>query len=134
MESNESKPNYSPIFEFKIMLLRPKPEKGHEKEWVLKSFGATKDMIKVYNYIEKKDAVTPEDIAQEFNKSIEESIEILDQLYNLGIVEKLGRGYLIEYPLHIALRRKTLKMLEKILLEISDIAKRAEKIKVRSNE
>jgi len=116
---------FESIFEFKIRLLRPRPEKGEEINWVLKSLGVDDIGIKIYNLLMNKEGLTTDEILSEIGEEEDKVLSALDMLYSIGVVEKLGSAYFVEHNLSDALRTKTLKILSKILNELSKIASRA---------
>jgi len=116
---------FESIFEFKIKLLRPKPNKGMEIEWVLRSLGVDELGMKIYNLLIGKDGLTLDEIISEVNEDPEKVSSTLDMLYSLGLIEKLGSAYFIEKNLAEAIRTKTMKIVQKILNELARIASRA---------
>ncbi|RLE70602.1 MAG: hypothetical protein DRJ37_06280 [Thermoprotei archaeon] len=111
------------LAEWRIYRIKP-PTTGSEEEirkWALKSLGLDDLEFKIYDYICSKNTVTVEDIVSKFELEEENAREILDKLYTIGLVEKIGKAYYIKYPLREALIKKTLPRVMEVLKTIAKV-------------
>ena len=111
------------LAEWRIYRIKPltTESKDEIREWALRSLGLDDLERRVYDYINSRNTVTVEDIVSEFKLEEENAREILDKLYTVGLVEKIGKAYYIEYPLGEALIKKTLPRIMEVLKTIAKV-------------
>ncbi|RLE87948.1 MAG: hypothetical protein DRN04_17635 [Thermoprotei archaeon] len=111
------------LAEWRIRRIRPPKSKNEDEtlKWALTSLGLEEDEQKVYLYVKSKDVATIEDLVKEFNIEEGKARLILDKLYTLGLVEKVGRAYYVKYPLGDAIIKRTLPRLIDVLKEIAKV-------------
>jgi len=111
------------LAEWRIRRIKPPKRKDKDEalRWALASLGLEEGEQKIYLYVKSRDAVTAEDLVKEFNIEIESARLMLDKLYTLGLIEKVGRAYYVKYSLGDAIIKKTLPRLIDVLKEIARV-------------
>jgi len=111
------------LAEWRIRKIRPLDELKKEEylTWVLTSLGLTEEEQKAYRFLLEKKLATVDDLSKALNIEVECAEEILGRLHTLGLVEKVGRAYYIEYSLGEAIIRRTLPRIVNTLKEVAKI-------------
>ncbi len=112
---------YETLFEFKIRLLKPKPQKGDELVWVFDSLGINELGLKIYKLLSSSESLTRSEITDKLNESEEKVIEALDTLYSVGFIDRLGEAYFISKDLASSIRTRTKRIISKILDDIAKV-------------
>jgi len=115
---------YEVLFEFRIRLLRPKPGKGSELDWALSSLGVDELGVKIYKLLLESEGLTFDEIVSRIGAEPGKIMDSLDQLYSLGLIDKLGSTYFISRDLSSSIRTRTLKVLQKVLDDIAKVVER----------
>ncbi|MBN1682096.1 hypothetical protein JW865_00915 [Candidatus Bathyarchaeota archaeon] len=92
-----------------IQLPEKEPEETYNqriKDWTFSSLGLDKKTQEVYNFIDVKKIATLDDLTKFLNASTEVVQGYLDDLYSIGIIEKMGKAYYITDSLSSAIIRK----------------------------
>ena len=111
------------LAEWRIRKIKPPLSdlKEDKERWILASLGLDDREQGIYFYLASRRSTTVEDLVEEFGFSEDEARDVLDKLYTLGIVEKLGREYFVKYSLGEAVLRRTLPRLVEVLKSIARV-------------
>jgi len=112
---------YEVIFEFKIRLIRPKPERGSEVDWALMSLGIDELGREIYKVLLRNEALTLSEILSIISEQEDKVVDALDTLYSLGLIEKLGEAYFVSKDLPICIKTRTKRVIERVLNEIARV-------------
>jgi len=113
--------DYEVIFETKIRYIRPKSKDIDRMELALASLSVDPDGIRIYRYMEEKKMVTPEELESSLGLGMDTILEKLDYMYSLGLIDKLGKAYIINMSLSKAIRKRTARRITDILEYIAGL-------------
>ena len=113
--------DFEVIFQITIKYLK-KSDNADPIEYALSSLGLDDTAIKVYKALSEVNISTPEELGQKLGLDIETIIEKLDNMYSLGLIDKLGRAYIKDMDLPAAIRSRVKKRIEHLLNFIAKVA------------
>lgn len=122
---------YESFAEWKVRRI-PEPVKEPEetygerlKTWVLSSIGIDGTAKELFLYLENSKVATLKDLAEHVNEEPEQVLELVDQLYSTGLVERLGKAYYVREPLSTSIVRRLLPRITESLRSIARAESRA---------
>jgi len=113
--------DFEVIFETRIRYLRPKSENVDKVSLVLSSLAVDDVGVRIYKYMCNKKLVTPEELSNAMGIDIEAVLDRLDYMYSLGLIDKLGKAYIVNMPLSKAIRKRTSQRVVEILEHLASI-------------
>jgi hypothetical protein len=117
---------YEFFVEWKVRRIPEPPKEPKEtynqrlKEWALSSIGVegtTKDALK---HIEDSNTITIKELADQINKTTEETLEHIDQLYSIGLIDHIGKAYFVREPVSTSIVKR---LIPRIIESLRSIAK-----------
>mgnify|MGYP000265222892 CR=1 FL=1 len=113
--------DFEVIFETRIRYVRPKSGDVDKISLVLSSLSIDDVGIRIYKYMCNKKLVTPEELIDALGLDADTVLERLDYMYSLGLIDKLGKAYIVDMPLSRAIRKKTSQRITEILEHLARI-------------
>jgi hypothetical protein len=121
----ELEQQYEFFVEWKVRRI-PEPAKEPEatynqriKEWALSSIGVEGTTRDVFKYIEDSDAATIGDVAEHIKKTPDETLEHVDQLYSLGLIDHLGKAYFVRESVSTSIVKRLIPRITENLRSIA---------------
>ena len=111
--------------EWRIKRLPEPPREPREtynervKRWTLSSIGIEGMAQDLFLYLEKINMATMDDLAKRFGGNAEEIQKNLDLLYTAGLIDRLGKAYLVREGLSASITRRLLPRITEILRSIA---------------
>ncbi|MFB0543476.1 MAG: TrmB family transcriptional regulator sugar-binding domain-containing protein [Candidatus Bathyarchaeia archaeon] len=111
--------------EWRIKRLPEPPREPREtynervKRWTLSSIGIEGMAQDLFLYLEKTNMATMDDLAKRFGGNAEEIQKELDLLYTAGLIDKLGKAYLVREGLSASITRRLLPRITETLRGIA---------------
>jgi len=90
------------------------------KRWALSSIGLEERTQDIFLYLEKIEMGTAEDLAKRFEISVEEVQGHLDSLYTAGLIDRIGKAYVIREALSSSI---THRLIPKVTETLRSVAK-----------
>jgi hypothetical protein len=127
----ESEQQYEFFVEWKVRRI-PEPSKEPRatynqriKEWTLSSIGVEGTTRDVLKYIEDSDAATIDDLAEHIKKTREETLEHVDQLYSLGLIDHLGKAYFVRESVSTSIVKRLIPRITENLRSLAKVESRS---------
>ncbi len=128
---NDSELQYEYFVEWKVRRI-PKPSKEPTetynqrlKEWVLSSIGIEGTTKNVYEYIENSNTATLKEIAEHIKKTPEETLEHVDQLYSIGLIEHIGKAYFMRDSMSSSIVKRLIPRITENLRSVAKVESRS---------
>ncbi len=99
--------------------------KERVKRWVLSSLGVEGFTQDLFLYLQKLKMGTVEDLTRHFERDFEEIQEALDVLYTVGLIDKMGKAYLVREDLSTSIVRKLIPRITETLRSIAKVESKA---------
>lgn len=127
----ETEPQYEFFVEWKVRRI-PEPSKEPRatynqriKEWALSSIGVEGTTREVLKYIKDSDAATIDDLAEHIKKTPEETLEHVDQLYSLGLIDHIGKAYFVRESVSTSIVKRLIPRITENLRSIAKVESRS---------
>jgi DNA-binding transcriptional ArsR family regulator len=91
------------------------------KMWALSSIGLEERAQDVFLYLEKIEMGTAEDLAKRFEISVEEVQKHLDSLYTAGLIDRIGKAYIVREDLSSSITRRLIPKVTETLRGIAKV-------------
>jgi len=91
------------------------------KEWALSSIGLDEMAQDIFLYLEKIEMGTAEDLAKRFESSVEEVQNHLDALYTAGLIDRIGKAYIVQEDLSSSITRHLIPKVTETLRSIAKV-------------
>jgi len=128
---SESEPQYEFFVEWKVRHI-PEPSKEPKatynqriKEWTLSSIGVEGTTREIFKYIEDSDATTIDDLADHVKKTPDETLEHVDQLYSLGLIDHIGKAYFVRESVSTSIVKRLIPRITENLRTIAKVESRS---------
>lgn len=122
---------YEFFVEWKVRRI-PKPSKEPTetynqrlKEWILSSIGIEGTTRNVYEYIENSNAVTIKELTEHIKKTSEETLEHVDQLYSIGLIDHIGKAYFVRDSVSTSIVKRLIPRITENLRSIAKVESRS---------
>ena len=124
-------PQYEFFVEWKVRRI-PEPIKEPNatydqriKEWALSSIGVEGATRDVFKYIEDSDAATIDDLSELIQKTTDETLEHVDQLYSLGLIAHIGKAYFVRESVSTSIVKRLIPRITENLRSIAKVESRS---------
>ncbi len=127
----EPEPQYEFFVEWKVRRIPEPPKEPRAtynqriKEWVLSSIGVEGTTREVLKYIDDSDAATIDDLTEHIKKTREETLEHVDQLYSLGLIEHIGKAYFVRESVSTSIVKRLIPRITENLRSIAKVESRS---------
>jgi hypothetical protein len=128
---SEPEPQYEFFVEWKVRHI-PEPSKEPKatynqriKEWTLSSIGVEGTTREIFKYIEDSDAATIDDLADHIKKTPDETLEHVDQLYSLGLIDHIGKAYFVRESVSTSIVKRLIPRITENLRTIAKVESRS---------
>ena len=127
----EPEPQYEFFVEWKVRRIREPSKEPREtynqrtKEWALSSIGVEGTAREVLKLIEDSDAATLDDLAKHIKKTPDETLEHVDHLYSLGLIDHLGKAYFVRESVSTSIVKRLIPRITENLRSIAKVESRS---------
>jgi len=127
----EPKQQYEFFVEWKVRRIQEPPKEPKAtynqriKEWALSSIGVEGTTRDVLKHIEDSDATTIDDLAELIKKTPDETLEHVDQLYSLGLIDHIGKAYFVRESVSTSIVKRLIPRITENLRSIAKVESRA---------